>query len=327
MDEWVSERMNEHKVPPRCMNAQAFHRKESLRFAGKKACLLHEPLGTLRRWRPQDSWTCPLALLLRWPRLQGVWLAAAAASPAQPGLCAALALWGSGVKEQWWHCRHFPIPSLSQLLIKDVGGPAPEHSVLVPWLSGRHAQTGALQEVADEFITGHSNDPTAVDLGCRWVNGRSMTGGLLQRPHPFPRRGPGESDGKGWVYGLLVRRQFLDWPTSVDRLVAALVWLVCLQLRWGFLKTLFFLGKKKPKQHFITLLLKFQVRPSAPGIKSQALRDLTSNAPSPFCSLCFAHLLDFWPWDTVVHSAPGLSFHRYGSPLPASNTTLWVAGS
>lgn len=67
-----------------------------------------------------------------------------------------------------------------------------------------------------------------------------MPGGLLQRPHPLPRRGPGESDGKGWVYSLLVRRRFLDGPTSVDRLAAALVWLVCLQLRWGFLKTTVF---------------------------------------------------------------------------------------
>ena len=49
MDEWVSEWMNEHKVPPRCMNAQTFYGKESLRFAGKKTCLLREPLGILRR--------------------------------------------------------------------------------------------------------------------------------------------------------------------------------------------------------------------------------------------------------------------------------------
>ena len=82
--------------------------------------------------------------------------------------------------------------------------------------------------------------PNRRGLGLKMGQREVVPGGLLQRPHPLPRTGPGESDGKGWVYSLLVWRRFLDGPTSVDRLAAALVWLVCLQLRWGFLKTTVF---------------------------------------------------------------------------------------
>ena len=134
--------------------------------------------------------------------------------------------------------------------------------------------------------------PNRRGLGLKMGQQEVVPGGLLQRPHPLPRTGPGESDGKGWVYSLLVWRRFLDGPTVwTDWRLPLYGWCVS---SWDgvSLKQRFF-RKKKKKQHFITLLLKSQAPPSAPGIKSQALHDLTSNPPSPLCSLCFAHLPDF----------------------------------
>ena len=166
-------------------------------------------------------------------------------SPAQPSLCVALALRGSGAKEQWWHCCHFPIPSLSQLLIKDVGGPAPTQRAC-PLIKHRHTQTVALQEVGDEFITWPFRRPNRHGLGQKMGQREVTPRGPFQRPPPkgksilFPGGAPGESDGKGWVYGLLVRRRFLDGPMSVNRPAAALEGLVCPHLRRGSLKTIAF---------------------------------------------------------------------------------------
>lgn len=121
--------------------------------------------------------------------------------------------------------------------------PSPGTRRACPLIKHRHTQTVALQEVGDEFITWPFGRPNRHDLGQKMGQRKVMPRGPFQRPPPkgnsilFPGGAPGESDGKGWVCGLLVRRRFLDGPMSVNRLAAALAGLVCLQLRCGFLKT------------------------------------------------------------------------------------------
>lgn len=75
---------------------------------------------------------------------------------------------------------------------------------------------------------GHSDDPTAMDLGRRWVNGRAGWVGP-SRGHPrrrtasSPQGGPGMSDGKGRVCGLLVQRWVPEGGLTSGHLVGLVI--------------------------------------------------------------------------------------------------------
>lgn len=161
--ERMNERANESRWPPRRMDAQSFCRKELCGLQTRRG-LLCETLVGLRRWCPPGSWACPLVPC--WTD-QAAWRfapAAVAASPAQP----ALQTQRSGAlepKNNSGIVATSPSPRLSQLLIKDVGGPGPGTQCACPLIKPQTRSDCGPAGRGDEFISWLFRRPNSHGLG------------------------------------------------------------------------------------------------------------------------------------------------------------------
>ena len=137
-------------------------------------------------------------------------------SPAWP-LCSAgpLGLWSQRTMVALW-----PLPRPLTVPVTHQGcwRPGPGTQRACPLIKRQTRSDGALQEAADEFIAGHSNDPTAVDLGWRWVNGRSCRVVSYRGHILFPGRARVSQTGRGGSIASLFEdgswtgpRVWTDW--------------------------------------------------------------------------------------------------------------------
>lgn len=133
-------------------------------------------------------------------------------------------------------------PRLSQLLIKDVGGPSPGTQCACPLIKPQTRSDSGPARGGDEFISWPFRRPDGRGLGQKMGQQEVMLVGPLQRPPP---RGdddsilspPGGARPARGASGLLAESRILEAPMRVNRMLAVprRAWL-CLQLGWGFLK-------------------------------------------------------------------------------------------
>lgn len=175
--------------------------KGTLWFVDKKRCLLCEPLVGLWGWCRPSSWTCPLAPRCADQAARRFEPAAVAASPAQPSPAgrADPALGALEPKNNSNIVATSPSPRLSQLLIKDVGGPNPGTQYACPSIKPQTRSDSGPAGGGDEFISWLFRQPNSHGLGAEDGSMGGHAGGSLQRPPPkgnddnilSPRRGRG----------------------------------------------------------------------------------------------------------------------------------------
>lgn len=223
--------------------------KGTLWFADKKRRLLCEPQGggggggsveVVSRGRQ----TCPLVSCCADQAARRFEPAAVAPSPAQP----AVQTRRSGALHQRTIAALSPLPvpssRLSQLLIKDVGGPSPGTQRACPLIKPQTRSDSGPAGGGDESISWLFRRPNSHGLGQKMGQREVMSVGPLQGPPPkgkddnivSPRRGRGASQMGGSGVASLRRVRCLRRQRT-DLVAAPSQGPTPLQLRGSFLKS------------------------------------------------------------------------------------------